>query len=68
MDEVRSSIKMSIARRCGRWQDGGAADSTDVRQGDTNAASGILIELLNNNEIFLSEAIKPIIRLNHSLP
>ena len=37
---------MSIARRCGRWQDGGAADSTDVRQGDTNAASGILIERL----------------------
>ena len=41
-----SSIKMSIARRCGHWQDRGAADSADVRQGDTNAASGILMELL----------------------
>lgn len=37
---------MSIAKRCGRWQGGGAADSTNVRQGDSNAASGILLEFL----------------------
>jgi hypothetical protein len=33
--------------RRGRWQGWGAADSTDVQQGATNAASGILIELLS---------------------
>ena len=40
---------MSAALRRGRWQGGGAADSTDVRQGATNAASGILIELLSSS-------------------
>ncbi len=35
---------MSTAKRCGRWQGGGVADSTDVRQDATNTASGILID------------------------
>ncbi len=39
---------MSVAERRGRWQGGGAADSTGVRQGDPNAGSGILIEPLNH--------------------
>jgi hypothetical protein len=44
---LRSSIKMSAAKRRGRWQGGAAAGSTQVRQGVPNAASGILIELLS---------------------
>ncbi len=38
---------MSDAKRRGRWVGGGAADSTDVRQGAPNTASGILIEPLS---------------------
>ena len=47
LQQLRGSIKMSVAERRDRWQGGGAADSTDVRQGDPNAASGILIEPLS---------------------
>ncbi len=38
---------MSAAKRRDRWQGGDTADSTEVRQGGTNAASGMLIELLS---------------------
>lgn len=37
---------MSVAKRRGRWQGGVAANSTDVRQGDLNADSDVLIETL----------------------
>jgi hypothetical protein len=43
----RGSIKMSDAKRRGRWLGGGDADSTDVRQVTPNNASGILIEPLS---------------------
>jgi hypothetical protein len=33
---------MSAAKRRGRWQGGGATDSTQIRQGVPNAVSGIL--------------------------
>ena len=52
---LRSSIKMSAAKRLGRWQGGGAADSTQVRQGVPSAASGILLELLNKIANFYDE-------------
>jgi hypothetical protein len=52
---LRSSIKMSAAKRLGRWQGGGAADSAQVRQGVHYAASGILLELLNKIANFYDE-------------
>ncbi len=42
---------MSAAKRRGRWQGGDTADSTDDRQGGTNAASGMLIELLKTESL-----------------
>lgn len=53
LQQLRGSIEMSVAERRGRWQGGDAADSTDVRQGDPNAASGILIEPLNSDTAHL---------------
>ena len=44
---------MSAAMRRSHWQGGDAADSTNVRQDDPNAVSGILIELLNYRSAFL---------------
>jgi hypothetical protein len=40
---------MSTAKRYGRWQGGGVADSTDVTQDALNADSGILIEPLKQS-------------------
>lgn len=37
---------MSVAKRRGRWQGGGAAETTDALQGDLNAGSVVLIETL----------------------
>jgi hypothetical protein len=48
---------MSVAKRRGRWQGGGAEDSSAVRQGDLNAGSGILIKTLNLNCDFYGVSI-----------